>query len=205
MFRVPNQYRLRYGKMGSSDHYGNNGAFCIPLVQINSRLRGDAWVIASNGEGWEHVSVHCIDGGKVLTPSWEVLATIKDLFDEIGKLPADFMALPPHSNTDAVWDDVSRMHTLNSSQARRRQEKHTCPLQFDIVDRAIVRYSNKGDVVYDPFGGLMTVPFRCIELERFGLATELNEISYKDGVKYCKETEYKRSVPTLFDIEKIAV
>jgi len=70
--------------------------------------------------------------------------------------------------------------------------------------RALVRYSNKGDIVYDPFGGLMTVPFRCIILERFGLATELNEISFKDGVRYCREAAYKKSVPTLFDLEKIA-
>ena len=35
---------------------------------------------------------------------------------------------------------------------------HVCPLQLDIVERIINRYSNKGDLVLDPFGGLMTVP-----------------------------------------------
>jgi DNA modification methylase len=135
--------------------------------------------------------------------NFERHVAICEKLDELGKLPSDFMALPPRSTTDRVWDDVNRMHTLNSSQTRRRQEKHVCPFQFDIVDRALVRYSNKGDVVYDPFGGLMTVPVRCIELERFGLATELNETSFNDGVKYCKELEYKRSIPTLFNLEKL--
>ena len=106
--------------------------------------------------------------------------------------------------SDDVWDDVNRMQTLNSSQASRNQEKHVCPFQFDIVDRALVRYSNKGDVVYDPFGGLMTVPFRCITLGRYGIATELNGISFKDGVRYCREAAYKKTVPILFELEKTA-
>lgn len=118
---------------------------------------------------------------------------------ETGKLPTTFMAVPPRSNTDAVWDDVVRMHTLNTSQALRKKEKHVCPLQFDIIDRAITRYSNKGDKVYDPFGGIMSVPYRCITLDRYGIGSELNPQYWKDGVDYCKASEYKQSVPTLFD------
>ena len=50
------------------------------------------------------------------------------------------------------------MRTLNGDQAKRAVEQHVCPLQFDIVDRLIERYSNPDDLVYDPFAGLMTVP-----------------------------------------------
>lgn len=135
--------------------------------------------------------------------SFEQHVRLCESLDSIGKLPADFMAVPPHSNTDTVWTDVNRMFTLNNSQSKRKQEKHVCPLQFDIVDRAIERYSNPGEIVYDPFGGLMTVPFRCIELKRLGIATELNEQYYLDGVRYCKEAEYKNSVPTLFDTVEV--
>lgn len=152
--------------------------------------------LSTIGKAWE-----VLDRGEVY--DYERHVAICETLDEFGKLPADFMAMPPHSSSDDVWDDVSRMHTLNSSQTRRRQEKHTCPLQFDIVDRCIIRYSNEGDVVFDPFGGLMTVPYRCIQLNRYGLATELNETSYKDGVKYCREAEYKRTVPTLFDLPEV--
>jgi hypothetical protein len=136
---------------------------------------------------------------------FETHVKICDDLDKFDKLPSTFMAVPTPSNTDLVWDDVSRMHTLNSSQSKRKQEKHVCPLQFDIVDRALIRYSNKGDVVYDPFGGIMTVPFRCIPIERFGVATELNEFYWKDGVKYLQELEYKQTIPTLFDTLKEAV
>lgn len=120
--------------------------------------------------------------------------------DKVGKLPARFMAVPPQSNQDEVWDDINRMHTLNTSQALKKKEKHVCPLQFDIIDRAVVRYSNEGDEVLDPFGGLMSVPYRCIKLNRKGTGIELNLLYWQDGCFYLKEAEYKNSVPTLFDV-----
>lgn len=130
---------------------------------------------------------------------------IAEALDSVRMLPSGFMAVPPRSCNPCVWDDISRMHTLNSSQTKKKQEKHVCPLQFDIVDRALVRYSNEGDTVYDPFGGIMTVPFRCIGLKvkgrrapRYGIATELNEKYWFDGVKYCKEAEEAINTPTLF-------
>lgn len=122
--------------------------------------------------------------------------------EKLGKLPTKFMAVPPRANTDWVWDDINRMRTLNTSQALRKKEKHVCPLQFDIIDRALVRYSNKGDVVYDPFGGIGSTVVRCIALERFGLSTELNEYYWRTAVQYAREAEYKKSIPTLFDAQK---
>ncbi|MBA9078300.1 DNA methyltransferase [Rufibacter quisquiliarum] len=124
---------------------------------------------------------------------------ICETLDSMGKLPSTFMAIPPKSKSDVVWDDINRMNTLNTRQSQKKQEKHVCPLQFDIVDRAIERYSNPGDLVYDPFGGVMTVPYRCIKLGRKGMATELNEGYWRDGVEYCREAEYKATIPTLFD------
>lgn len=75
-----------------------------------------------------------------------------------------------------------------------------CPLQFDIIDRAVIRYSNPGDLIFDPFGGIMSTPYRCIALNRRSIATELNPQYWSDGVEYCKAASYKKSVPTLFDV-----
>lgn len=119
--------------------------------------------------------------------------------DNAGKLSKEFMLLPAYSNSPYVWDDVNRMLTLNSSQARKKLEKHICPLQFDIVDRCIVRYSNKGETVRDVFGGLMTVPYRAIMLSRKSVGIELNDISFKDGIKYCRDAETNAETKTLFD------
>lgn len=120
-------------------------------------------------------------------------------------LPSTFMALAPGSWHPNVWHDVCRMLTLNTTQSQKGKEKHVCPLQFDIVDRLITRYSNEGELVYDPFGGLMTVPFRALKLGRRGRGTELNSGYWADGVKYLQAEEYKQAMPTLFDIEEIDV
>lgn len=118
-----------------------------------------------------------------------------------GKLPATFMSLAPGSWTDDVWHDVNRMHTLNGDQKRRNLTMHVCPLQFDIVDRLINRFTNKGDLVYDPFGGLFTVPVRALRLGRRGRAAELNTGYFLDGVKYLQAEENKKAMPTLFDLD----
>ena len=76
-----------------------------------------------------------------------------------------------------------------SGQAKKGLAMHVCPLQIDIVDRLITRYSNAGDLVYDPFGGLMTVPYRAVKMGRKGKASELNTGYFLDGVQYLKAAE----------------
>lgn len=114
------------------------------------------------------------------------------------RLPSTFMLLPPHSWHPDVWTDVARMRTLNMIQQRKGQQQHLCPMQFDIVNRLIVQLSNEGDVVFDPFGGLMTVPYCSIKLGRFGLGCELNPGYWSDGVRYCEAASAEANVPTLF-------
>lgn len=125
---------------------------------------------------------------------------IGETLDLAGKLPTSFMLLQPQSWSDDVWSDVTRMLTLNGSQWSKGKEMHLCPLQFDIVDRVITQMSNEGDVVYDPFGGLMTVPYRAILLKRYGIGVELSNPYFLDGVQYCKAAEEKMTMPTLFDL-----
>ena len=124
--------------------------------------------------------------------------------DEDGHLPATFMVVAPGSWSEEVWDDVNRMRTLNTSQSQRRQQMHVCPLQFDIVDRLINRYTNEGDLVFDPFGGIGTVPLRAIMAWRRGLMTELNPDYFRDAVGYLDAEEAKIDTPTLFDILEVS-
>ena len=120
--------------------------------------------------------------------------------DKNGKLPAAFMVVAPGSwNQAEVWDDINRMRTLNTSQSRRRQQMHVCPLQLDIVERIIYRYSNEGDLVFDPFGGLMTVPVTAVKMKRKGYGMELNKGYFRDGVGYLQQEEEEMETPTLFD------
>lgn len=119
--------------------------------------------------------------------------------DTMNKLPATFMVVAPGSWTDEVWDDINRMKTLNTEQSRRRQQMHVCPLQIDIVERIINRYSNKGDLVLDPFAGIFTVPMTAIKMHRQGYGIELNPDYFRDGVGYCRSAENDMDTPTLFD------
>lgn len=120
--------------------------------------------------------------------------------DKDGKLPATFMVVAPGSwNQLEVWDDINRMRTLNTTQSRIRAQMHVCPLQLDIVERIINRYSNEGDTVYDPFGGLMTVPMTAVKMHRNGKGCELNPDYFRDGVGYLQAAENEVDEPTLFD------
>ena len=109
--------------------------------------------------------------------------------DEDGHLPATFMVVAPGSWTDQVWDDVNRMRTLNTTQSQQNRVMHVCPLQLDIVDRLINRYSNPGDLVLDPFGGLGTVALEAIKAKRRGYTIELNNDYFRDAVGYLRDYE----------------
>lgn len=115
-------------------------------------------------------------------------------------LPATFMSLAPGSTTPWAWHDIVRMKTLNGEQSARAVENHVCPFQIDIVDRLINRYTNKGDVVYDPFHGLGTVGVRAVKLGRRGAGSELNAGYFRDQVHYLQLAEREVSMPTLFDL-----
>ncbi len=120
-----------------------------------------------------------------------------------GALPSSFMSMAPGSHVADVWHDVNRMRTLNGDQTARGLQNHVCPLQIDIVDRLINRYSNPGELVYDPFCGLGTVPYRAIKLGRKGQGSELNTGYFFDSLQYLKAMEQEVSMPGLFDALEI--
>lgn len=120
--------------------------------------------------------------------------------DEEGHLPATFMVVAPGSWCPDVWDNINRMRTLNTTQSQRRQALHVCPLQLDTVERLVNRYSNPGDVVYDPFGGIGTVPLVALRMGRKGRMTELNGDYFRDAVGYLREQENREETISLFDL-----
>jgi DNA modification methylase len=131
---------------------------------------------------------------------YESHVKVAEILDAKGSLPATFMALAPGSWADDVWTDVNRMLTLNLTQTQAGAEKHICPLQWDIVDRLIGRYSMPDELVYDPFGGLGTVPVRALKAGRRGRSVELNAGYFFDSVKYLQAQERQRDMPSLFEV-----
>lgn len=128
---------------------------------------------------------------------------IGEQLQERNALPSTFMSLAPGSHHPDVWHDINRMRTLNGEQTTRAVEKHVCPLQFDIVDRLIERYSNPGETVYDPFHGLGTVGVCAIRLGRRARGSELSAAYFADQVHYLRQAEAEAAMPTLFDFEEL--
>ena len=122
-----------------------------------------------------------------------------------GKLPVTFMLLQPQSWSDEVWTDVTRMLTLNGAQSAAGREMHLCPMQFDIADRCITQFTMPGETVLDPFGGLMTVPYRAVLLKRQGIGIELSAPYFFDGCQYLKAAEREVTMPGLFDALELEV
>jgi len=134
---------------------------------------------------------------------YEANVALCDALAAKGMLPPGFMLLQPQSHSEDVWTDVARMRTLNTLQAAQDRVQHLCPMQFDIADRLITRFSMPGEEVADPFSGLGTVAHQAVKLGRRGYGTELASVYFDESVRYLRALERKRSVRTLFDLDAV--
>ena len=125
--------------------------------------------------------------------------------EKVGRLPASMMLFAPVSNNEDVWTDIVRIKTLNTELSRKTSENHVCPLQLDVIERLVERYSNPGDVVLDPFGGVHSTPYQAIKMGRKGWGIELNPDYWKFGVAFCERAEKQMTAPTLFDLTELDV
>lgn len=168
-----------------------------------SRSSGNRKLTPKEISELEHQAIFKVFREKSLTEiyNFEHHVKIGEEIGKKGKLPTDFMLLQPQSWHDDVWTEITRMQTLNAAQWSHGKEMHLCPMQFDIARRAIEQWSNKGDVVFDPFSGLGTVPMIAVEMRRKGLGIELNHAYFLDSADYCKCASDKVATPDLFDLD----
>jgi len=84
----------------------------------------------------------------------------------------------------AFWDDVRIERTLPFREARDEEdERHVHPLQLDVIDRALTLWSNPGEIVYDPFGGVGSTPYAAVRAGRFGVASEIKPSYWRQMVR----------------------
>jgi len=89
-----------------------------------------------------------------------------------------------------IWTDIRETNTLNARAAKsEKDEKHMCPLQLDVIERCIRLWSNKGDVIASPFGGIASEGYEAIKAGRKSLLCELKEEYWKQGIKNLTEAE----------------
>jgi len=110
-FHVPAKNRIREGPLRSDDDYGNNGAFFVPFVLKGTRRKhpnkAGLWIVASDGRGWEHVSVSA--PGRC--PSWAEMSRIKGIFWDpedvvIQFHPAASEYVNTHPHTLHLWRPI---------------------------------------------------------------------------------------------------
>ena len=81
-----------------------------------------------------------------------------------------------------VWMDIRQSDTLQKKSARTdKDERHICPLQLEVIQRCIELWTNKGDIVLDPFCGIGSSPYVALTLNRRGIGFELKESYYKQA------------------------
>lgn len=94
-----------------------------------------------------------------------------------------------------VWMDVKQTRTLNKEAAREAaDEKHICPLQLDLIERALILWSNPGDVVLSPFMGIGSEGVCSLKLGRKFIGTELKESYFRQACGFLRQAEAEAEV-----------
>ena len=97
-----------------------------------------------------------------------------------------------------VWMDIRRTHTLDAKPGRDQDdEKHLCPLQLDVIERACVLWSNPGETVLTPFMGVGSEVYGALINGRRAVGIELKPSYYKQAVRNVKAAESHTQEETL--------
>ena len=98
----------------------------------------------------------------------------------------------------AFWDDVRLDRVLPFREARDEEdEKHVHPLQLDVIDRALVLWSNPSERVLSPFMGVGSEVYGAVCAGRFGVGVELKPSYYRQAVKNLAAAEHAATQPEL--------
>jgi len=102
----------------------------------------------------------------------------------------------------AFWDDVRLDRVLKYKEARDPDdERHVHPLQLDVIDRAIIMWSNPGETVLTPFMGVGSEVYCAVRQGRRGIGVELKSSYYRQAVSNVKTalTERPQDEENLFN------
>lgn len=103
----------------------------------------------------------------------------------IAHTPKDFPLDQWQEWASPVWMTVQQSKVLNVQAAREPgDERHLCPLQLDVIERAIIMWSNAGNVVLSPFMGIGSEGVTALKLRRKFIGVELKESYFKQAGRY---------------------
>ena len=100
---------------------------------------------------------------------------------------------------EPVWYDINYSDTLQYTSAREdKDEKHICPLQLETIRRCLHLWSNEGDTVLSPFGGIGSEGYESLRLNRNYIGIELKESYYKQMQRNLNRMIAEKMQPKLF-------
>lgn len=99
---------------------------------------------------------------------------------------------------------IQETDVLNVRQARETDdERHLCPLQLGVIQRAIKLWSAPGDIVYSPFAGVGSEGYEAIKLGRDFIGGELKRSYWQSAIENLQQAERERGMMTLFDFAEV--
>ena len=102
-----------------------------------------------------------------------------------------------------VWIDIKQTNVLNIRSAKDdKDEKHICPLQLDIIDRAVRMWTNENEVVFSPFAGIGSEGYGAIKANRKFIGIELKEKYFEQSITYLNEIDKDSPQLDLFEDSK---
>jgi DNA modification methylase len=119
--------------------------------------------------------------------------------EPVGHRPSNFPVDQWQKWASPVWMDIRQTNTLNVQMAKdHSDERHICPLQLDLIERALVMWSNPGDVVLSPFTGIGSEGVVSLRNHRKFVGVELKDSYFRQASKYVQMAE--NTSASLFDI-----
>lgn len=96
------------------------------------------------------------------------------------------------------WMDIQQTDVLNYREARGdEEEKHICPLQLGLIERLILQYTKKGEIVLTPYGGIGSEGYIAVKLGRKAILSELKEQYWRLGCKNITKADFENTQLTL--------
>ena len=122
--------------------------------------------------------------------------------DRVTKAPEDFPVSLWQQYASPVWMDINPSDTLQYRSAREdNDERHICPLQLEVIRRAVRLWTNPGDLVLDPFAGIASTGDVALSLGRRFIGTELKRSYYEQAWKNCEHAYREATSGLLVSVE----
>lgn len=174
-----NDYLLIFQKPGESE----------PVLAIHDRERNpNGWLTGSDWVRDAHGAWPVGYGGDDRALGW---------FEKIANGATDELLFHLFGG---LWDDINETDILQNYKKGRQtdEEKHVCPLQLEVIRRLVRLYSNPGETVLDPFMGIASTAWVCVEQGRNAVGFELKESYHRLALKNVNIAKEKFKEQSLF-------